>query len=178
MTAASGTFITPAQFNVHVRDNLLETEPAGATTAGRIWCADGPNQTSEHTVTSAAISTSQTTQSQEYTDLATYGPSVTVRCNELIIIMTNCQIGNSVSNASYASYEVASEEEGVFLNEPKASRAIIQDGGAGRHNRTGSVAALSGLPGPARFKVAMKYRVSNSVSTGTFQKRRVIVMPL
>lgn len=179
MTAASGTYITPAQFNVHVRDNLLETEAAGAQNATRFWAVDGPNRTSEHRIMESQVSATETTTSQEYTDLASYGPSVTVACNSLVLIFTACQVANSASNASYVSYEVASVDETIgFLNEPKASRAIIQDGGTGRHNRMGSMAALSGLPGPADFKVAMKYRVSNSVSTGTFQKRRLNVMPL
>lgn len=176
MTAVSGTFITPAQFNVHVRDNLMETEPAGATTQSRIWVSDGPNRVSEHQIGEGIVEAQETTTSSEYTDLKTFGPSVTLHCNDLIIIFTACQLGNSASNASYASYEVASAEEGVFINEPKASRAIIQDGGAGRLNRMGSVAALRGLGGAGDYRISMKYRVSNSASTGTFTKRRVNVM--
>ena len=44
MTAVAGNIFTAAQFNLHVRDNLLETAPAKATTAGEFMVASGPNQ--------------------------------------------------------------------------------------------------------------------------------------
>lgn len=112
MTAVSGTYVTPAQFNVHVRDNLLETEAGRATTPGAPWFADGPSRSSEHIIVQHNIETSETTTSESYTDLDTFGPTVTLNCNQWILIMTNCRISNSTTKTTYASYEVASEEEG------------------------------------------------------------------
>jgi hypothetical protein len=177
MTAVADTYITVSQFNVHVRDNLLETEAGRAVNPAWLWFADGPNQSSEHQIEDHVIEDSESTTSEEYTDLETYGPTVTLTCNNWILIFTNCRIANSGANASYASYEVASEEEGAFLDEAKASRALIRDGGAGTANRYGQVSSLKGLAGRGRYRVTMKYR-TNSGTTGTFQQRRLQVMPL
>lgn len=178
MTAVADTFATPAQFNVHVRDNLLDTEAGRALVPGALWFSDGPKRGSEHIIVDHNIETSETTTSETYTDLDTFGPTVTLPCNKWILIMTNCRLANSTTKASYASYEVVSEEEGVFQDEPKASRAIIRDGGAGAANRYGQVSSLNGLPGPARFRITMKYRVGDTATTGTFLQRRMQIMPL
>lgn len=178
MTAVADTFVTTSQFNVHVRDNLLETEAGRAVTPGALWFSDGPHRGSEHIVQDHVIETSETTTSETYTDLDTFGPTITSHCNVWVLIFTNCRLANSTTKAAYASYEVVSEEEGVFQDEPKASRAIIRDGGAGAANRYGQVSSLNGLPGPARFKISMKYRVGDTATTGTFSARRLQVMPL
>lgn len=178
MTAEAGTYVTRAQFNVHVRDNLLETEAAGAVTPGALWFADGPGRGSEHIIQDHVIETSETTTSETYTDLDTFGPTITSFCNEWILIFTNCRLANSTTKGSYASYEVVSEEEGLFQDEPKASRAIIRDGGAGAANRYGQVSSLKGLAGPMRYKISMKYRVGDTATTGTFSARRLQIMPL
>ena len=43
MTAVANAVFTAAQFNTHVRDNLLETAPAKATTTGGYFVATGTN---------------------------------------------------------------------------------------------------------------------------------------
>jgi hypothetical protein len=74
MTAVANATFTSAQFNQYVRDNLLECAPAKATTPGRLIVTTGPNAITERVVTQASISTSETTTSTSYTDLATTGP--------------------------------------------------------------------------------------------------------
>lgn len=50
MTAVSGAAFTAAQFNTHVRDNLLETAPAKATTANGLFVATGLHSIEEQVV--------------------------------------------------------------------------------------------------------------------------------
>jgi hypothetical protein len=178
MTAVAGTLLTVSQFNVHVRDNLLETAASRAMNPSWLWFADGPNRSSEHQIEDGVVETQESTTSESYTDLTTHGPAVNVACNDHILIMMNCQLGNSAANFSCASYEIASELEGGFLSEANNGRALLQDGGAGRRNRYGTVQTFRGLNGPGRYRITMKYRVSNSASTGTFEKRRLQIMPL
>jgi hypothetical protein len=51
MTAVTNATFTAAQFNTHVRDNLLETAPAKATAADRFILTDGANAVREQAAT-------------------------------------------------------------------------------------------------------------------------------
>lgn len=179
MTAESGAFITPSQFNVHVRDNLLETEAGRALIPSSMWFADGPHRVSERQVGDSIVDTSETTASESFTDLDTYGPSVKLNLVDIVLVMVNSQILNASTNAGYASYEIESELEGVFSSEPNRGRALIKDGGTTNESkRFGVTQVFQGLNGAGRYAVTMKYATSASASNSTFVKRRLQVMAL
>ena len=189
MTAASNSLLTAAQFNVHVRDNLLETEASRAMVAGKPWFSDGPNRSSEHDYKFGAVETLETTSSEEYVDLATVGPRCEVVANGLLLIFTNAAMEINTANDANASYEIYEsfnllplEDGGGFLSPANNSRAITHDGatGTGLEARMGCVQIFGdpAMPLKTKHTVKMLYRVTASAAVGTFQRRRLMVMAL
>lgn len=172
LTAVANAALTAAQWNASVRDNLLETAPAKATTAGRIIVTTGVNTIAERAVLEAYVSASETTVSTTYADLTTTGPAVTLTTGTRALVWMNCQISNSGASGSYASHAIT----GATASAAVDSTAIIADqptgGGLPRYGtcdlRTGLTAGVNTF--------TMQYRVT--AGTGTFQKRRIVVMGL
>ena len=86
MTAVANSVFTAAQFNQFVRDNLNETAPAKATTAGSHFAGTGLNSIAERLTDTDLVATSQTTISTSYADLATVGPTVTATTGPYAIV--------------------------------------------------------------------------------------------
>jgi hypothetical protein len=195
MTAVANTLLTASQFNVHVRNNLLETEASRATAVvgatAKLWFAEGSGRSAEHLVKDHNIDTSETTTSESYVDLVTVGPHVEMILNIGCMVMMNCQLGvsNQVNDAM-ASYEVFQSvgnmlppnDAGGFVSEANTSRSIHRDGltqdGNNVLDRCGVTHFFAGLPAKDLYVVRMKYKVSASAATGTFTKRRMAIMAL
>ena len=182
MTAVENTFLTAAQFNVFVRDNLLETAPASALAAnnGRPWFTTGPNAVADREINDHIIETLETTTSTDYVDLATHGPKLSM-FGARYLIMTNAQIGSSGTAsavASYAIFSTTSSGEPEFDSPAIHSRGLIQDGGSGTDNRYGAVQLFGSMPAPGIYTISMKYLITSGAQTGSFQKRRLQVMGL
>ena len=173
MTAVAGVIWTSAQFNAHVRDNLLETMPGKATATGRMYVTNGNNSIAERVPTEGTVATSQTTTSTTYTDLATVGPTVTVSTGTTAIVWFNCQMENSSSDAETSVSVALTSGSTIAASD---DWRLLQSGvAAGSTNRLGMVHRFTGLTvGSNAF--TMKYRVSGG--TGTFQRRSIIVLPL
>lgn len=173
-TAVANTVYTAAQFNQYVRDNLNETAPAKATSAGSYFAADGVNSIAQRTPTGAIVLTSETTTSSSFTDLATTGPSVTVTTGPFAWVAYHCQLENSGAGFSYAGVDVT----GATSISPALNRTVNVSGSAGvRIGASTTVLYEGGLaltPGSNTF--TMQYRVSSG--TGTFADRRIYVLPL
>jgi hypothetical protein len=172
MTAVANTVFTAAQFNTHIRDNLAETAPAKATTAGRIFVTTGANSIAERPLETAAISTSQTTTSVTYTDLSTVGPSVTITTGPAAIVWASCFIQNNTSGASSHMSFAVSGATAIAASDVDALRF-----NAAANNdfmRAGFTAKVTLTPGSNTF--TMQYRVSGN--TGTFANRSITVMSL
>jgi len=173
MTAVENSLLTAAQFNVHVRDNLLETEAARATTGNtpgpgtgataRIWGSDGPNRSVEHFVKDANVdSPTETTSTDEgYTDLATPGPLVSMITANSFLIFMNCQLWTNTTNDAFASYTIFESdilgnppdaEAGGFESPANTSRSIHSDGAwpagaaSSASNRQGVVQLWGAVP--------------------------------
>lgn len=175
MTAVANSIFTAAQFNQYVRDNLNETAPAKAVNAGGYFVATGVNAIAERTAGSDLINASETTASTSFVDLATPGPAVTkttgtsafVAVYGLVSIDTagvSALMSFAVSGATSAS---ASDTRAVSYQPPSVAAA--------RSIRASAVTLLDGLtPGSNTFTA--KYRVTGG--TGTFNNRRIAVLPL
>lgn len=175
MTFAAASALTAAQMNAFVRDNMLETAPAKATTAGRIFVATGANAIAERAVSGATVATSQTTASTSFTDLATSGPAVTVTTGTQAMVFVAAQMSNATANAfSNMSFAVS----GATTSAAAIGRAIehIDTGGtAGQQiSRTGAWTYIALTAGSNTFTA--KYSVS--AGTGTFVNRHLIVVAL
>lgn len=175
MTAVANTAFTAAQFNTHVRDNLLETSPAKATagvTTGSHLVKSGTNQVAFRTSSSASVNTQQSTTSTSYTNLATNGPAVTVTTGTRALVIFNASITNSSTNSSFASVGVTGATS-ISAVDDYAIRH--RDGtGTGGEEQMGRAHFFTTLTAGSNT-FTMKYRVIGG--TGSFDNREIIVIP-
>ncbi len=176
MTAVSGNAFTAAQFNTNIRDNLLETAPAKATTIGSLFVCNGANSIVERMPPSSdSITTAETTASTVYADLATVGPVVTVTTGAKALVMQSAWMHHTTTSnvATYASVAVS----GATTTGANDSWAVTLDGVTFNNAvRMGAAHLFTALtPGSNTF--TMKYKVETA-TTGSFQRRELIVIPL
>lgn len=171
MTAVASSVFTAAQFNTFLRDNLNETAPAKATTAGAHFVVSGTNEISQRLTGGAAVLTSETTTSTTFANLATVGPAVTVTTGPMALVVVHGSCENTGAGASRMGYEVS----GATSIAAADNRGIAAFGVAGAGVLASGVAFHTDLtPGSNTFTA--KYRVASG--TGTFVSRRLIVFPL
>jgi hypothetical protein len=173
MTAVSSAIFTAPQFNLNVRDNLLETAPAKAAIANQYFTTNATNAIVSNRISSATVSTSQSTTSTTFTDLATAGPSVTITTSTRALVIISAEMtkgsGDTAASTARASIDVSGATTILSGDDIGLCRA-----GPNRpfqYSRTVYYAALTA--GSNTFK--MVYRVSSG--TGTFSNREIIVMP-
>ena len=172
MTAIAGSVFTAAQFNTFVRDNLLETAPAKATTTGGYFVTSNTNQISERVRGEAEVLASESTTSTSYTDLATTGPSVTVTTGDSAIVMISARVQNNTTGQSaYAAVDIsgastvaANDNRAVGLSAAAVSQLMIAS----------HVSTVTLVPGANTFTA--KFRATGG--TATFANRRLVVFPL
>lgn len=171
MTAVANSTFTAAQFNTHVRDNLNETAPAKATAAGRYFATTGVNSIAERELAAGFVVTEETTASTSYTDLASVGPSVTVTTSTSALVFLACQMENNTNGGRCAmSYAIS----GATSSASSDLRAYAHEAGADDLLHATFVHHVADLtPGSNVFKA--EYRVT--AGTGSFSRRRLIVMP-
>lgn len=173
MTAVANTPFTAAQFNTHVRDNLLETAPAKATTAGRIMVTTGPNAIAERVIGSDTVITAQTTTSTTWTDLGTIGPQVTLTTGTTAIVILTALMSNNTAGSNAQMSVAVSGASSIAANTDNA--LIAESSQAGDLYQMSAAFPITGLTaGTNTF--TCKYQVGIS-GTGTFQRRRLIVLP-
>lgn len=174
MTAVAGSIFTAAQFNTFVRDNLNATAPALATTAGSIFVTTGTNAIAERIPSGTFDTTSDTTTSTSYGDLAgSSGPAVTVTTGTKAIVFAAARLANNgTGNNTYVSYAVtgattdAAVDERAFFFTGNTTNESVQSCNLNFH--TGLTAGSNTF--------TLKYRVT--AGTGTGDNRRIVVIPL
>jgi hypothetical protein len=175
-TATPSSDLTSAMWNASVRDNLLMTAPAKATTAGTHFVATGPNVIAERFILENTNNTSGTTTSASFVNTLTTGgsgPSVTITTGTKALVWLNCHTtNNTASQGAIASYAVsgasaiaASDDWAINNDSPSASAGF----------RWGVCKLETGLTAGSNV-FAMWYRVQGG--TGTFLRRSLIVMAL
>lgn len=173
LTAVANSALTAAQWNASVRDNLLETAPAKATVAGRLMVTTGANSIAEREITQSNVTTSQTTSSTSFTDLATVGPQVTVTTGTRALVWFSAQMSNSQVNTIVAAAVAVS---GATTLAADATKDLYWDGmPAGQAQRASVVELLTGLTAGVNT-FTLKYRVGGA--TGTFYDRSIGVLAL
>lgn len=173
MTAVAGSVFTAAQFNTFVRDNLNETAPAKATTAGSFFVTTGTNAIAERIPGTAFDTTADTTTGTAYGDLAgTVGPAVTVTTGTRALIFIAARIANSATTQNvYASYAVSGATTDAAVDE----RALFATVNTANESIQASTHMLqTGLTAGSNT-FTMKYRVTGG--TGTADNRRITVIP-
>lgn len=172
LTAVANATLTAAQWNASVRDNLLETSPALATTSGSLYVSDGTNSLAQRTPSTSTVSTSETSTSTTYTDLATSGPAVSATTGPAAIISVGAQLWNSASATGvYASVAVS----GATTSAASDTRGVQQDLAATNQVLGASRTTLFSLTAGANT-FTMKYRVLGG--TGNWRYRELAAIPL
>lgn len=175
ITFATGEILTAAQMNTYLRDNLLETAPAKATTPGGIFVTTGANAIAERVPAGATVAASQSTTSSTFVNLATVGPSVTVNTgSQAIVSLYSAMSVNTSNNQAEAGYAVS----GATIIAATSTRVIQIDGTpSGDELRIGATFFQSGLnPGVNTF--TMQYRAPTAGVSATFVDRHIVVIPL
>lgn len=169
-TLTDGQILTGAHLQL-VRDNFAETAAAKASTAGSIFAATGANALAERTPDVGFTSTSQTTTSTSYTDLATVGPAVTVTTGPKALILIHCRLSNSTAGQnSWASWATT----GASSLSASDNYAISYDSPVTSSTAYVGIAVLDPNLTPGSNTFTMKFRVSGG--TGTFGTRRISVL--
>lgn len=173
LTAVANAVFTSAQWNASLRDNLNETGPAKATTAGRLIVATGSKTITERDIVTANVTTAQSTASTTYVDLTTVGPAVTLTTGAKGLVSTGGLMSNSsVNSGGFMSHAIsgattaAASDQYAFV----ATSTAANDTYGASH-----VALWTGL-GAGSNTFTAKYRAGSG--TQAFSQRRIIVMAL
>jgi hypothetical protein len=203
LTAVANATLTAAQWNATCRDNFLQMEPAKATgvveassassVSGRrcrrfttstkqaaaacMFFSTGANAIAERSWEGYVFNktgTGESTSSTSYTNLTTYGPSVTITTGTQALVFWGALLGNTTANAAcYVSVGVS----GASTVAASDSWTLIDDGhsaasGDDNMRRRSTFKLFTGLTaGENTF--TMKYRVGSG--TGQFNYRALTV---
>ena len=173
MTAVANSAFTAAQFNAHVRDNLLQTAPAKATVSGSIFCGTGVNAIAERFPTIDFIQTLQTTASSSYVDLSTVGPTVTVTTGENALVLLTC---NMESNTAGGLSNMGVTISGATSEVATESNSLRYESGSSGDALQATFATIFTTLTPGTNTFTAKYK-TNGAGTSTFSARKVCVLP-
>lgn len=179
-TWVANAVLTAAQLNQQLRDNMSETAPAKATTAGSIFAATGANAIAERRVVTSTVSTSGVqTGTTSYGVILngsnpSPGPSVTLTTGANALIWINARgVVNTSGDQALASVDVSGASD---INSAD-SRAIIFNSTVS--SRQGICLQLATLtPGSNTFTMEYKISTNTAGHTATFQDRTIVVMGL
>ena len=172
LTAVANTMLTAGQWNASVRDDLLETTPGVAALSRRIFVTAGTNKIAERDIKDSIINNREDTASTSYTDLASFGPEVSMVTGFSALVWIRCLCNNSAGGSSRMSYAVSGATTVAAAN----NKARQAEGGAGAWSDACSVTNLESALEPGANIFTAKYDVTSG--TGTFDRRRVVVMGL
>lgn len=170
MTAVSGSVFTAAQFNLFVRDNLLETAPAKATGGGGVIMTNGANSVVQRTPNSNFTSPVNTTSSTSYATFAS-GPDVSLTTGSIVWVFVTATMSNDTAGSS-----TRMNIQAIGNHTPDETNALIfTSAAANQAHRASCLIRIDGLtPGVNTFIPV--YRVN--ANTGSFANRRVDVLQL
>lgn len=162
MTAVDNDVFTAAQFNTHVRDNLLETMPGKSTTVGSYFVSDAANAISERFSYTETIPTSESIAASEfYGDLTTIGPTITDMTGgaTFFLFLGAEMIGSAAGTFSLMGFDITGDAV-------VAADDILAVGAAGTGTRQLSH-VFRIAPGTAggTYTITAKYRSTSGTST-------------
>lgn len=172
MTFTANTPLTAAQLNTHLRDNLLETMTGKAFTAGQFFVSGGVHQIVPRDAVRARVDVNESTDSHDdWADLATPGPAVTVQTGTKAMVFCYAKVGNTTAETNSAcSWEIS----GATTRAPLWQTAVEVSGISTRSMRWSSSDVITNLvPGENTF--TMKYRCGSG--TASFDDRFIGVLP-
>lgn len=169
-TITDGQVLTGAHMAM-IRDNFALTAPGLASAAGRWFISQGVSNVAERAIEAALVSTSETTTSTSFVNLATAGPTVELLTGTRAIVILTSRLQNSTSGQRAI---VAFEVTGASSRSPAENESIMFEAAATNAAARASVFALITNLTAGTNTFQMKYRVT--ANTGTFEDRRLCVM--
>jgi hypothetical protein len=172
LTAIAGTALTAAQWNATVRDNLLETAPAKATSAtAAYFVGNGTNSIVQRQISEANVGTAESTTSTSYTGLSGSGPNLgPLTTGTRAMVWIQAEQNNATANIeTYTSFSV----DGDTTSSSSDDHAMISNADAGQDTRACVCKLQTLTAGSNEFK--MQYRVASG--NGTWARRRIQVQP-
>lgn len=176
MTAVAANTWSAAEFNVHVRDNLLQTGPgiAGATTRA-FFVQTGDNIVGTRKLTRGDAFLNSTTTSTVFVSLPS-GPSITLTTDTTALVIVSADlhtfniVGFECAEMTYAvsgATTIAADEFIAITNCPSGADHTVS------YTRSHLVTNLN--PGSNTFEA--KYRSTSGTTVG-FDNRYMAVIPL
>lgn len=176
MTAVANAVWTAAQFNTHVRDNLLETAPAKVSAANQFVVSSGANALTTRTATSTSSTDDGTSGSLTYTSSLTGSAddpvSVTITTGSRALVYISAFMSSNTANAAvYLGCAVS----GATTTDPSDTTAAYIDSLGANNTMSASTWEVYTLtPGSNTF--TLNYKVSTG--TGTWNNQHLIVIAL
>lgn len=174
MTAVVGATLTAAQWNANVRDNLLETCVAKATTNGSYFVGRGVNSVAEVVADDDTVATQEDTTSTTYTNLTTVGPQVTLTTGAAAFVTVTAMIaGPGLGNSCHADFTIS----GATTRAASDTTCLRAEHDTNEFNRMSVRSLVTGLnPGVNVF--TMVYKTGTAAAIARFRDRNMIVEPL
>lgn len=174
LTAVSNATLTAAQWNASVRDNLLETAPAKATTAGQHFVSTAANAIAARTPQAQTVAPgTETTTNTSYTSLTSAGPAVTVTTGTAALILLSSKMTMNTNTAEMFASAAVSGATTVASSDTN-SISMQPATAAGNSIRVSAAFFLTSLnAGSNTF--TMQYRVT--AGTGSYDRRHLAVIP-
>lgn len=175
LTAVANATLTAAQWNASVRDNLLMTAPALASSVSGIFAVTGTNTIAQRIPDSTNVATLETTTSTSYTSTlsgggGSAGPAMSgVSTGTKALIAFHCRQSTSVASTNVWTAVAISGASSIGASDAMAISYDLT--GQIYHGLTYVENGLTA--GSNTF--TMNYRVSGG--TGTFASRRINVVP-
>lgn len=173
-TAVAGSAFSAAQFNQFVRDNLLETAPAKATSPGSFFTTVGLNTIIERHPRTAYVDASETTASTSFVALTTAGPTIGgIVTGSTALIMLTCSLSNNTAGSGARMGYAISGATTLAAND--VDSLAIESGVAGDEFSASWVNFWDGLTvGTQTFTSQYKAYIGG---TATFRRRRMGIIP-
>jgi hypothetical protein len=172
LTAISGTALTAAHWNATVRDNLLETAPAKATSATAAYFAgNGTNKIVQRQISEVAVAASSSSTSTSYSGLSGTGPNLgPITTGTRAMVWIQAEQNNATANIeTYTSFAV----QGDTSVSSSDDWAMISNADANQDTRACVCKLQTLTAGSNEFN--QQYKVASG--NGTWARRRIQVMP-
>ena len=172
-TWVTAEIVTASIMNTHVRDNLLQTGPAKATTTSGLIVSNGANILAERIPDGDVETGSVNTASTSYVYLAPSPQVANATTGTKAIVLWSAGISNSTAGAiSYASFDIT----GATTASSGDSLSVAFESSAASDFATiGNAMLHTGLTAGSNT-FTMQHRVT--AGTGTYINRRLMVIPL
>lgn len=172
-TAVAGATLTASIFNVSIRDNLNATATGVSTTSGRIIVTTAANAVAERNPSVAFTTTSETTTSTSYVNLATVGPTVTVTTGTKSLVIFGAAMSN---NTAGQGARCAVDLSGATTSAASDTNSYLVESGNAGDGYQGSWVTVYTPINAGSNTWQLKYRLVG-LGTATFSNRLMAIVP-